>query len=52
MGGDLDGCESLPIGMSGVQDVRLLEQELQKRGYPQSLLDDLFFNNWRRVVGD
>ena len=52
MGGDLDGCESLPKGMSGVQDVRLLEQELQKRGYPQSLLDDLFFNNWRRVVGD
>ena len=28
------------------------EQELQKRGYPQDLLDDLFFNNWRRVVGD
>ena len=52
MGGDLDGCESLPRGMSGVQDVKLLEQELQKRGYPQDLLDDLFFNNWRRVVGD
>ena len=32
MGGDLDGCESLPRGMSGVQDVKLLEQELQKRG--------------------
>ena len=21
-------------------------------GFPQDLLDDLFFNNWRRVVGD
>ena len=52
MGGDLDGCESLPKGMSGVQDVKLLEVELRKRGYPQSLLDDLFFHNWRRVVGD
>ena len=52
MGGDLDGCESLPGGMKGVQDVRLIREELEKRGYEQALLEDLFFGNWRRVVGD
>ncbi len=52
MGGDLDGCESLPKGMKGVQDVRLIREELEKRGYDEALLDDLFFGNWRRVVGD
>ena len=52
MGGDLDGCESLPAGMAGVQDVPLIRQELEKRGYDEALLDDLFWNNWRRVVGD
>ena len=52
MGGDLDGCESLPGGMKGVQDVRLIREELEKRGYDEPLLDDLFFGNWRRVVGD
>ena len=52
MGGDLDGCDTLPRGMRGIQDVCLLEQALEDRGYDRPLLDDIFFGNWRRVVGD
>ena len=52
MGGDLDGCETLPEGMDGIQDVCLLEQALLDRGYDRALVEDIFFGNWRRVVGD
>lgn len=50
LGGDLDGCEELAAGMEGIQDVPQLWQALAARGYPQTLLEDLFWNNLRRMV--
>ena len=50
LGGDMDGCELLAGGMRGLEDVPLLWQALADRGYPQSLLEDLFWNNLRRMV--
>ena len=50
MGGDLDGCESLPREMQGVEDVPKLRQALERRGYPQELLEDIFWNNLRRLL--
>ncbi len=50
IGGDLDGCEALPAGMTGVQDVRLLYEELQRRGYSEELLEDIFYRNLLRVL--
>lgn len=50
LGGDLDGCEALAAGFSGVQDVVKLYQALEERGYPQTLLEDIFWNNWRRIM--
>ena len=50
LGGDLDGCEALAAGFSGVQDVAKLYQALEERGYPQTLLEDIFWNNWRRTL--
>ena len=50
IGGELDGCEALAAGMTGVQDVAKLYQALEERGYPQSLLEDIFWNNWRRIL--
>lgn len=50
LGGDLDGCGTLAAGMQGVQDMPRLWQALAARGYPQALLEDLFWNNlWRMV---
>ncbi len=34
----------------GLEDVPLLWQTLADRGYPQSLLEDLFWNNLRRLI--
>ena len=50
IGGALDGCEALAAGMTGVQDVAKLYQALEERGYSQSLLEDIFWNNWRRIL--
>lgn len=49
IGGDLDGCEALAAGMNGVEDVPQLYEALRRRGYSQSLLEDIFWNNLRRL---
>ena len=50
LGGDLDGCGTLAAGMQGVQDMPRLWQALAARSYPQTLLEDLFWNNLRRIL--
>ena len=50
IGGDLDGCERLPEGISGIQDVHLIWDALRDRGYAISLLEDIFYNNLMRVL--
>ena len=50
LGGDLDGCEALAAGMRGIQDVPKLYAALQARGYSDALLEDIFWNNLRRIL--
>ena len=50
LGGDLDGCESLAAGMTGMQDVPCLYDALKARGYSETLLNDMFWNNLRRLI--
>ena len=50
IGGDLDGCEALAAGMNGAEDVPQLYEALEKRGYGKALLEDIFWNNLRRLL--
>ena len=50
IGGDLDGCDQLPEGIRGIQDVHLIRDALASRGYEESLLDDIFYYNLLRVL--
>lgn len=50
IGGDLDGCDETVEGILGVQDVPKLWTVLRGRGYSTGLLDDLFWNNWMRIL--
>lgn len=50
IGGDLDGCEVLAAGMQGIQDVPKLYTALEERGYPEELLEKLFWNNLIRLL--
>ena len=50
LGGDLDGCEALAAVMTGMQDVPKLYEALKARGYSDALLEDIFWNNLRRLI--
>ena len=50
LGGDLDGCDTLGGGITGVQDYPTLYAALTARGYDAALLQDLFSDNWLRVL--
>ena len=50
LGGDLDGCEALAAGMTGMQDAPKLYDALKARGYSETLLEDIFWNNLRRLI--
>ena len=45
LGGDLDGCESLPVGFEGIQDYPKLARRLLERGLDEKTLRDIFWNN-------
>ena len=49
LGGDWDGCGPF-AGWKGVQDLPQLWDALEARGWSRPLLEDVFFNNWRRVL--
>lgn len=50
LGADWDGCETTVAGLQGIQDVPKLWKALENRGYPQNLLEDIFFRNWLRLM--
>ena len=50
LGGDLDGCDTLGGGITGVQDYPTLYAALAARGYDSALLQALFSDNWLRVL--
>ena len=45
LGCDFDGCDELPAGMDGLKDLYQLADRMLARGYRQTVVDDLFYNN-------
>ena len=45
LGGDLDGCDVMVDGYSGVQDYPVFAQELLNRGVTEEMLRNIFWNN-------
>ena len=45
LGGDLDGCDQLPVGFDGVQDYPKLAVKLLDRGLSSDAVQDIFWNN-------
>lgn len=50
LGGDLDGCECLPAGFSGVESYPALAQALNQRGVDVPMIHDIFWNNGLGVI--
>jgi len=51
LGADLDGCDILPAGIGGVEDMEKLAERLLQKNYAESLICDIFYHNLMRVVG-
>jgi membrane dipeptidase len=49
LGGDLDGCESLPEGFTGPESYPKLAKALLRRGVDEEIIEDIFWNNMIRV---
>lgn len=49
LGGDLDGCESLPEGFTGPETYPALANALLRRGVDEETIEDIFWNNIARV---
>ena len=45
LGGDLDGCDSLPEGVQGIQDYPALADRLLERGLAEDMVYNIFWNN-------
>lgn len=50
LGGDWDGCDSLPQGWSGIWNWADFYELLLRENYPEEQVRDLFFNNFMRLV--
>lgn len=49
MGSDFDGCD-LPDGISGILDMKRIYDYLLARGYDESVLEDVFYNNAKNFL--
>lgn len=50
LGGDLDGCESLPTGFSGVDDYPKIANRLMERGLSAEMIRNIYWNNSLEVM--
>ena len=50
LGGDLDGCDRLPAGFSGVDSYPALADALKARGLDEAMILDIFWNNSLGVI--
>lgn len=51
LGGDLDGIPELPDGFNGVQSMGVLYEAMLRRGWSESLVRDIFWNNLFDFMG-
>ena len=50
LGCDFDGCDRLPEGINGIEDITKIYNSLLRLNYKETLINDLFYNNLMRVV--
>lgn len=50
LGSDFDGCD-LPQDLQGLQDMEKLYEAMLRRNWPEDLVRDIFYNNFRRLFG-
>ena len=49
-GGDWDGCDKMPDGINGIQDMVKIYEKMLQRNYKEELICDIFYNNLKRTI--
>ena len=52
LGGDLDGIESMPAGVTGVADYPRIADLLLRSGLTEAQVDKVCFGNFARILSD
>lgn len=50
LGADFDGCNALPEGISGIQSMDAVYEEMLRRNFSRETADNIFFGNFRRIL--
>lgn len=50
LGGDLDGCDSIPAGFTGVHDYEKLASFLENKGFSCETVQNIYSNTMKKVV--
>jgi membrane dipeptidase len=50
LGGDLDGCDKLPVGVTGIESYPALARRLLERGVGDQLVENIYWNNAMGVL--
>lgn len=50
LGGDLDGCDTLPDGFSDLSDYKSFYEYLLRKGYSEALLDKIFYSSLLNLI--
>ena len=50
LGGDLDGCDTLPKGFTGIESYPALSDHLHARGAGEKILENIYWNNAMGVM--
>lgn len=50
LGGDLDGCEQLPLGFSGIRDYEKLALFLEQKCFRNETIQNIYCNTMKKVV--
>ncbi len=50
LGCDFDGCDSLPDGINGIEDLEKIYNALLRLNYKETLVNNIFYYNLMRVV--
>lgn len=50
LGGDLDGCDALPVGLSGLAGYAALADHLEQAGFSETYIQEIYSNTIKRVV--
>lgn len=50
LGGDLDGIDELPAGMTGVESWGEVYEAMLSKNWSEDLIRDIFYNNWLEIM--